>query len=105
VNNGDLRDQIARLEAEIEQLAKTLRRSFLSSRLADQKLSLVDLAAANFAVANDHFRTHSPVAAASGATHFTPSCPPGSLNFSETLSNEIISPKYLPETAMRAQSE
>jgi hypothetical protein len=32
-------------------------------------------------------------------------CPPGSLTFSENLSNEVISPKHLPETVMRARLE
>ena len=39
------------------------------------------------------------------STPLSDPCPPGSLTFSENLSNEVISPKHLLETTMRARVE
>src|SRR2546430_10492025 len=50
------------------------------------------------------FRTQSDSASAQ-STPLSDPCPPGSLIFSKNLSNEMIRPKHLPETVMRARLE
>ena len=50
------------------------------------------------------FKTQSGSASVN-STPLSDPCPPGSLTFSENLSNEVISPKHLLETTMRARVE